>query len=109
MSFTIAPGEILGYLGPNGSGKSTTIKIITGLIDASAGHVRLHGVNTDDDPPAFRARIGYVPKSRISTRISRPRSICAWSGVCADCRRRHSNARSPRCSSSSISKPPAAV
>jgi len=62
VSFRIAPGEILGYLGPNGSGKSTTIKIITGLIDASAGRVLLNGVNADDDPAAFRARVGYVPE-----------------------------------------------
>ena len=62
VSFQIAPGEILGYLGPNGSGKSTTIKIITGLVDATAGRVRLHGVDAAGDPPAFRARIGYVPE-----------------------------------------------
>ena len=62
VSFRIAPGEILGYLGPNGSGKSTTIKIITGLIDASSGQVFLHGQNVEDDPPAFRARLGYVPE-----------------------------------------------
>ena len=31
VSFTISPGQVLGYLGPNGSGKSTTVKIITGL------------------------------------------------------------------------------
>jgi ABC-2 type transport system ATP-binding protein len=62
VSFTIAPGEILGYLGPNGSGKSTTIKIITGLVDASSGHVRFNGLDTADDPTAFRARLGYVPE-----------------------------------------------
>ena len=62
VSFRVVPGEILGYLGPNGSGKSTTIKIITGLIEASSGRVLLHGVNADDDPAAFRARIGYVPE-----------------------------------------------
>jgi ABC-2 type transport system ATP-binding protein len=62
VSFQIAPGEILGYLGPNGSGKSTTIKIITGLVDASSGQVLLNGANADDDPPAFRARLGYVPE-----------------------------------------------
>jgi ABC-2 type transport system ATP-binding protein len=62
VSFHIAPGEILGYLGPNGSGKSTTIKIITGLIDASSGNVRFNGLDTADDPTAFRARLGYVPE-----------------------------------------------
>jgi energy-coupling factor transporter ATP-binding protein EcfA2 len=33
VSFTIAPGQVLGYLGPNGSSKSTTVKIITGLLE----------------------------------------------------------------------------
>jgi ABC-2 type transport system ATP-binding protein len=73
VSFQIAPGEILGYLGPNGSGKSTTIKIITGLIDASSGHVRLHGVDAADDPPAFRARLGYVPEEpHLYTHLTAP-------------------------------------
>ena len=35
VSFSIRPGEILGYLGPNGSGKSTTVKMITGLLERS--------------------------------------------------------------------------
>jgi ABC-2 type transport system ATP-binding protein len=62
VSFHIARGEIVGYLGPNGSGKSTTIKIITGLIDPSDGQVFLDGQRVDEDPPAFRARMGYVPE-----------------------------------------------
>lgn len=73
VSFYIAPGEILGYLGPNGSGKSTTINIITGLIEATAGHVRLHGVDAEDDPPAFRARLGYVPEEpHLYTHLTAP-------------------------------------
>src|SRR5262249_18463398 len=62
VSFTIAPGELLGYLGPNGSGKSTTVKIIAGLLEPSRGRLSLDGVRVDDDPPAFRRRLGYVPE-----------------------------------------------
>ena len=62
VSFHIQPGEILGYLGPNGSGKSTTVKIITGLLDPSAGEVRLHGRTLVDDPIAFKSQLGYVPE-----------------------------------------------
>jgi len=62
VSFQIRPGEILGYLGPNGSGKSTTVKIITGLLDASEGEVLLHGRTMVDDPIAFKSRLGYVPE-----------------------------------------------
>lgn len=73
VSFTVAPGEILGYLGPNGSGKSTTIKIITGLIDASSGQVRFNGLDTADDPAGFRARLGYVPEEpHLYTHLTAP-------------------------------------
>jgi ABC-2 type transport system ATP-binding protein len=62
VSFTLSPGDILGYLGPNGSGKSTTIKIITGLLEATSGRVLLDGVRADEEPTAFRERLGYVPE-----------------------------------------------
>ena len=35
VSFTLKPGEILGYVGPNGAGKSTTVKMIIGLLEPS--------------------------------------------------------------------------
>lgn len=73
VSFTISPGEILGYLGPNGSGKSTTIKIIAGLVDASAGRMRLNGLNSADDPTGFKAGLGYVPEEpQLYTHMTAP-------------------------------------
>ena len=39
VSSNIRRGQILGYLGPNGSGKSTTVKMLTGLIEPSAGQI----------------------------------------------------------------------
>lgn len=62
VSFAIQPGEVLGYLGPNGSGKSTTVKIITGLLEPSAGTVLFEGRNIKDDLAAYKAAIGYVPE-----------------------------------------------
>lgn len=62
VSFVIRPGEVLGYLGPNGSGKSTTVKIITGLLEPTAGTVLFQGGNIKDDLVAHKARIGYVPE-----------------------------------------------
>lgn len=62
VSFDVRPGEITGYLGPNGSGKSTTVKILTGLLHASSGHVSYSGQNISDDPIGFRRRLGYVPE-----------------------------------------------
>jgi ABC-2 type transport system ATP-binding protein len=62
VSFTARPGEVTGYLGPNGSGKSTTMKMITGLIEVSLGHVFFEGKPIQDDLLAFRRRMGYVPE-----------------------------------------------
>jgi ABC-2 type transport system ATP-binding protein len=62
VSFEITRGEILGYLGPNGSGKSTTVKILTGLIEPTRGHVYLDGNDIRQDLIAYKQRLGYVPE-----------------------------------------------
>ena len=62
VSFTVAPGAILGLLGPNGSGKSTTVSILTGLLEASGGRVCFEGVDIRDRLLDYKARIGYVPE-----------------------------------------------
>ncbi len=60
VSFSIQAGEMVGYVGPNGAGKSTTIKMLTGILVPSGGHVRVLGL----DPPRQRVdlarRIGVV-------------------------------------------------
>jgi ABC-2 type transport system ATP-binding protein len=62
VSFSARSGEITGYLGPNGSGKSTTIKMIAGLIDTTAGEILFDGVPIHRDLVAWKQRIGYVPE-----------------------------------------------
>jgi len=62
VSFSIQPGEILGYLGPNGAGKSTTVKMLTGLLEPTSGHILFHGHNIRQDLLAYQRRIGYVPE-----------------------------------------------
>ena len=62
VSFTIQPGEILGYLGPNGAGKSTTVKMLTGLIEPSEGQIFYRGRSVYEDLTAFQQRVGYVPE-----------------------------------------------
>lgn len=62
VSFTIKPGEVLGYLGPNGSGKSTTVKIITGLLEPNNGQVLFNARSIKEDLTAYKRRIGYVPE-----------------------------------------------
>ncbi len=62
VTFTARPGEITGYLGPNGSGKSTTLKMITGLIEPSAGEIRFAGRPIQRDLIGYKQRMGYVPE-----------------------------------------------
>ena len=62
VSFTIRPGEILGYLGPNGAGKSTTVKMLIGLLEPTSGHVEFHGQDIHRDLKSYQRRIGYVPE-----------------------------------------------
>ncbi len=53
VSFSVAPGEIIGFLGPNGAGKTTTIGMLLGLLRPTAGQVRIFGLPM----PAERRRI----------------------------------------------------
>jgi ABC-2 type transport system ATP-binding protein len=62
VSFQLKRGEIVGYLGPNGSGKSTTVNIVVGLLEPSAGTIALDGKTMSEDPRGYKARIGYVPE-----------------------------------------------
>jgi ABC-2 type transport system ATP-binding protein len=62
VTFDVPRGEVVGYLGPNGSGKSTTVKMLTGLVDPSAGMVLWEGQAIREDLTAFRCRLGYVPE-----------------------------------------------
>lgn len=60
VSFTLQPGELVGYLGPNGAGKSTTIKMLTGLLVPSGGEVIANGFVPWRDRSRYVARIGAV-------------------------------------------------
>src|SRR5258708_24448734 len=62
VSFTIRPGEILGYIGPNGAGKSTTVKLLTGLIEPTDGEIFFNCHDVREDWIGFQRRMGYVPE-----------------------------------------------
>jgi len=64
ISFSVDRGEILGYLGPNGSGKSTTVRILAGLLEPSAGRALFQGGDINADLVGFHARLGYVPEEQ---------------------------------------------
>jgi ABC-2 type transport system ATP-binding protein len=62
IAFSIRAGEILGVLGPNGSGKSTIVKMVTGLIEPSRGHVLFRGERIHRDLTLYKRNFGYVPE-----------------------------------------------
>ena len=63
VSFTIARGEIFGFLGSNGCGKTTTMKVLTGLLPAASGAVLLFGKPVDTHDMHTRSRVGYMSQS----------------------------------------------
>jgi ABC-2 type transport system ATP-binding protein len=62
ISFTVQPGEIVGFLGPNGAGKTTTMNILTGYIPSTAGVVKVGGYDVMEEPEKVKRQIGYLPE-----------------------------------------------
>jgi ABC-2 type transport system ATP-binding protein len=60
VSFTVQPGEVIGYLGPNGSGKTTTIRMLCGLLTPTEGSARILGMDIIKDAEAIKPHIGYM-------------------------------------------------
>src|SRR3954451_11857323 len=60
LSFSIEAGEMLGYIGPNGAGKSTTIKMLTGILVPTSGHLRVAGLCPSRQRTELARRIGVV-------------------------------------------------
>jgi Cu-processing system ATP-binding protein len=64
LSFSIQPGEVLGLFGHNGAGKTTTMKLILGVIEASAGEVNVFGTDPSTKQAwQSRKQIGYLPEN----------------------------------------------
>lgn len=60
ISFTIEPGEIVGYIGPNGSGKSTTVKMMSGILTPTSGSIEINGLNPQRDRKKVVKNLGVV-------------------------------------------------
>jgi ABC-2 type transport system ATP-binding protein len=61
LTFSVAPGQVFGFVGPNGAGKTTAMRIVLGVLTPDAGAVRWEGRPVDED---LRARFGYMPEER---------------------------------------------
>lgn len=62
ISFTVQPGEVLGFLGPNGAGKSTTMKMLTGFLQPSSGGISISGYALPQQALQAQREIGYLPE-----------------------------------------------
>jgi ABC-2 type transport system ATP-binding protein len=60
VSFDVRKGEIFGFLGSNGAGKSTTIRMLCGLLEPTAGTASVGGIDVRQDPEGVKSRIGYM-------------------------------------------------
>ena len=63
LSFQIKKGEVVGFLGPNGAGKSTTMNIISCILPATSGSVKINGFDTFEQSFEIRKIIGYLPET----------------------------------------------
>ncbi|MEM8731348.1 MAG: ABC transporter ATP-binding protein [Pseudomonadota bacterium] len=67
LSLTMAPGENIGLFGPNGHGKTTLLRVISGLLAPSAGHVRLNGKDITGHRPSSIVTMGLVQSQQGNT------------------------------------------
>ncbi|MBI1734047.1 MAG: ATP-binding cassette domain-containing protein [Candidatus Rokubacteria bacterium] len=63
VSFSVAPGDIVGFLGPNGAGKSTAMRILSCFMPATTGSARVAGYDVFRESMQVRQRIGYLPET----------------------------------------------
>jgi len=66
LSFVANKGQVLGFLGPNGAGKSTTMKMITGFLQPTSGHIKVCGLDLFENPLQVKDKIGYLPEGAPS-------------------------------------------
>jgi ABC-2 type transport system ATP-binding protein len=63
ISFSVAPGEVVGFLGPNGAGKTTTMNMITGYLSPTEGTATVGGHDILEEPREAKRLIGYLPEN----------------------------------------------
>ncbi|NTW82393.1 MAG: ABC transporter ATP-binding protein [Chlorobiaceae bacterium] len=82
LSFSIAKGEIFGFLGANGAGKTTAIRMLTGLLAPTSGSATVAGFNVSTQPEKIKQHIGYMNQRFSLYEDLTPReNIRFWGGI----------------------------
>ncbi|MFP2928624.1 heme ABC exporter ATP-binding protein CcmA [Pyxidicoccus sp. 3LG] len=80
VSFTVAPGEVVGLLGPNGAGKTTLLRMLAGVLTPSDGEAVVAGSSTLTDPFGVKRQLGFLSgDTALSQRLS-PREVLTFFG-----------------------------
>lgn len=61
LSFTVAPGEVLGLVGPNGAGKTTTLRSLVGIVRPTRGTIRVGGFDLEKKPVEAKRQLAFMP------------------------------------------------
>ena len=61
IDLQVPSGQLFGFLGPNGAGKTTTLRMIAGILQPTAGSVRIGGIDIAADPSGAKAIMGFIP------------------------------------------------
>ncbi|MFB6127407.1 MAG: ATP-binding cassette domain-containing protein [Halolamina sp.] len=93
-TFSVAEGEVFGLVGPNGAGKTTTLKTLSGLVEPTAGDVRVAGYDVSD--PEMRRVLGFLPEESPLYEDMTPRSYLRFFGDLYDVDRELTDERAGR-------------
>jgi ABC-2 type transport system ATP-binding protein len=61
LSFSVAPGDVLGLVGPNGAGKTSTLRALAGILQPSSGTIRINGIDLQQEPVRAKRHLAFIP------------------------------------------------